>query len=128
MKKVIKIILMVIALALFVGVIIFFIRGIHFSLFADDVKTAQNRIDSAYQFLIMLIFGLCLIASLIGVYSIKVQIFPDKIAKFLGYNVEEKQETQEETEVEEVLEEPQIVEEQEDQPKTTEEVEDEKDN
>lgn len=103
--KILKIALMVIALLCFIGLMFFFIRGIHKSLFENDIKTAQNRINSAYQFLIMLIFGLCLIASLIGVYNIKIQILPDKLSMFFGYKKKEEiSESEEELEAENIEE------------------------
>lgn len=87
--KIIKIALMVMAVALFVGVMYHLIRGIFQSLFENDVKTAQNRINSAYQFLRMILAGALLVLSMFGIYSIKVPVLPKNIAAFLGFKASE---------------------------------------
>ena len=106
--KVVKIILMVLSVFCFVMVLYFFVRGIGKSLFENDTKVAQNRINSAYYFLKMLIPGLCLLILLAFVYSIKVRVLPQKMAQFLGYKENEEVlhvEEQKESSQEEVNEE-----------------------
>lgn len=87
--RVLKIVLAVIALACFVGVIYHFFRAINLSLFENDVKTAQNRIRSAYQFLYMLASGLALVFSLVGLFAIKEHFLPKKVLVFLGLESKE---------------------------------------
>lgn len=83
-KKIIKIVLIVLTLIAFIGLVYHFVRAISLSLFEDDIKTAQNRIRSAYAFLMMLSAGLVCVVGLIFVFNIKVRVFPSCISKFFG--------------------------------------------
>jgi hypothetical protein len=75
--KILKGFIYVIILAATVGFIYHFIRGIYCSLFADDVITAQNRIDSAYQFLYMAGAGTVLVLALYSTRLVKVYVLPE---------------------------------------------------
>ena len=88
-KKIIKIVLIVVAALSFVGIVFHFIMGISLSLHDDDIKTAQNRINSSYQFLMMLAAGALTVISLFGVFAIKVRVLPACIGKFFGLDSEE---------------------------------------
>ena len=74
--KTVKAVIYVIVVGAAVGFIYHFIRGIYCSLYADDVITAQNRVDSAYQFLYMVGNGLILVGALYSTLLIKVRVLP----------------------------------------------------
>lgn len=71
MKKALKITFLVITFLAFVGVMYHYVRGIYCSLFANDIKTAQNRIDSAYQFMMMIASGVVMIGGFVASNLVK---------------------------------------------------------
>ena len=79
--KVLKSIIYLIVVGTAVGFIFHFMRGIYCSLFADDVITAQNRVESAYQFLYMIGNGVVLVIALYSTSWIKVQVLPVAVRK-----------------------------------------------
>lgn len=100
--KIIKIIVICLTVLAFVGIVYHLVRGISLSLHDDDIKTAQNRINSAYQFLMMILSGIVTIGGLVGVFSIKVNVLPKCIDKFFEIETEE---TKDSKNIEEVKEE-----------------------
>ena len=77
--RVLKIFLLVIGLVSFVGFITHFILGIRDSVTGDDIITAQDRVNGAYQFIRMAGCGLITLAAVLPTVAIKVNIIPEKI-------------------------------------------------
>ncbi|MGM9859060.1 MAG: hypothetical protein ACI311_07455 [Bacilli bacterium] len=89
--KILKYTLYVLGVLAIFGFLYFFVSGIINSLFADDIITAQNRIDSAYSFLWMILCGLIAIGTLFPTMAIKEEIFfDDFIKKIVGLFKKEK--------------------------------------
>lgn len=86
--KALKIVIYLIVIGAAVGFVYHFIKGIHCSLFADDVITAQNRIESAYQFLYMVGNGVILVIALYSTLLVKVRVVPvvveEKVKNFFS--------------------------------------------
>lgn len=99
--KIIKIVVICLTALAFIGIVYHFIRGISLSLHDNDVKTAQNRINSAYQFLMMILAGIVTIGGLVGTFMIKVNVLPKFIDKFFEIEVEETKNIEEIEKVEE---------------------------
>lgn len=94
-KKIIKIIVIVLTVIAFIGLVFHFVRAISLSLHDNDIKTAQNRIRSAYAFLMMLSAGAVTIGGLIACFNINVRVFPSCVGKFFGLEEETKEESNE---------------------------------
>ena len=77
--KIIKGVLLALGLIAMIGFISHFIMGIRDSLFHDDIITAQDRINGAYQFIRMLCSGLVALAFFIPTIFIKENVIPDKL-------------------------------------------------
>lgn len=77
MKKTLKICVYVIAGIALAAFLFFFVRGIYFSCFGDDIITAQDRVNSSYQFLYMILCGIGMLIAVIVASYIKI----DKIDK-----------------------------------------------
>lgn len=73
--KIVKDVLYVIFFAFVVGFIYHWARGIYCSLIEDDVITAQNRINSAYQFIAMAGSGLIALVAMFSSLAIKAESF-----------------------------------------------------
>ncbi len=101
--KILKIVIISLTALAFIGLIYHFIRGIALSLHDNDVKTAQNRVNSAYQFLMMILAGLVTIGGLTGTFAIKVNVLPKCIDKFFNIETEEPKQEESKEEVEEEL-------------------------
>lgn len=72
--RVLKGVLYALGLTLIVFFIIYFIKGIYTSCVADDIITAQNRIESAYNFLYMVCFGLGAVVCFFSTLPIKEKV------------------------------------------------------
>lgn len=76
--KVLKIFIYMIVVFCAFGFIYHFFGGILGSLFADDVITAQNRINGAYEFIYMVGYGIILVIALYCTRLIKIHIFSEE--------------------------------------------------
>ena len=82
--RVVKIILFILGLAALVGLVTHFILGIRDSLFANDEITAQDRINSSYQFIRMALCGIIALAFFIQTIFIKFPLFPEVVMNFFN--------------------------------------------
>ena len=81
--RVVKWLLLVLGVVAMAGFITHFICGIRDSLFNDDIITAQDRVNGAYQFIRMAICGLIALAFIIPTGFIKVRLLPEKAELFI---------------------------------------------
>ena len=99
--RVVKILLVVLGLAAMVGFVTHFICGIRDSLYNDDIITAQDRVNGAYQFIRMALCGLITLAFIIPTIFIKIPLLPEKANSFIKGLFKKKEKPAEETKVEE---------------------------
>lgn len=90
--RVVKIVLLVLGLAAFVGLMTHFALGIRDSVHGDDIITAQDRVAGAHQFMRMILCGLITLAFVLPTIAIKVPILPEKVSEFLKNKVFKKKE------------------------------------
>ena len=75
--KILKYALYVLGIAGVISFLVFFVLGIYKSCVEDDIITAQNRINSAYMFLWMLLSGVISLGCLLPTLAIKEEIYFD---------------------------------------------------
>lgn len=96
--RIVKIVLLLLGLAAFVGFVTHFAMGIRDSVHANDDITAQDRVVGAYQFIRMALCGLITLAFILPTIAIKVPLLPEKATESIKglFKKKEKEEPKQE--------------------------------